>query len=124
MSGAGKAFRHRNPLRHATAVYVEDFTADTALEMVMMRFPGNFVARGQSGNLNPIQPVLGDKSMNVPVDGSEPKPAEILFRGCLNLFCRQGPAFLKKSFADRILLPCLAFVCCEFHVCAGCSVRT
>lgn len=124
MSGAGKAFRHRNSIRHATAVYVEDSAADAALEMVMMRLPGNFVARGQSGNLNPIQPLLGDKSMDISVDGSQSQPAERLFRGCLNLFCRQGPPFLKKSFADRILLPCLAFVCCEFHVCAGCSVRT
>ncbi len=107
-----KASGQFGPRCSDTSVQVVELSAIIALEVMMMRFAGNFVSRRIARYFDRLQPSFLDQSLNISVYGRNPECGQTLLRSFERFFRRQRPARLSESLPNRYLLPRLAFIGC------------
>lgn len=107
MPGRAKATRQlRLELRNTPFEFVQLFTL-VALEVVVMLFPGHFIARRIARNLYRLQPALIDQRLNISIDSGLAERRVMALRSRKDLVWREWPISFDEGIADGRLLSCV-----------------
>jgi hypothetical protein len=89
---------------HRAAFEFVDGSADVALEVMVMRFAGHFVAGGVAWDLDRGEPFVFDEAADIAIDGSDAQRIDLFLCEREGLIGRERTVGLKEGGADGVFL--------------------